>query len=64
MTNADKIRSMTDEELANLLAEEPIFIRVFFPKYCEIVMDDENPGFCDDDCHECILNWLKREVTE
>lgn len=56
-TNADKIRQMTDEELAKIVVRAR-----YFDKFCEIVLAGENPGFCDDDCNECALDWLKREV--
>lgn len=64
MTNADKMRSMTDEDLAKLINEDP-FVKYLFPtKYCEIVNAGENPGFCDDDCYDCILKWLRQEVSD
>lgn len=64
MTNANKMRSMTDEELAELINKDP-FVRYLTPaKYCEIVNAGENPGFCDDDCYDCILKWLKEEAKE
>ena len=51
MTNADRIRNMTDEEL-----DEAIFCR-----------DDCAPanGYscADTNCYLCKLNWLKKEVT-
>lgn len=64
MTNANKMRSMTDEELAELINKDP-FVKYLTPaKYCEVVNAGENPGFCDDDCYDCILKWLKEEVKE
>lgn len=64
MTNAEKVRSMTDEELAKLINEDP-FVKYLFPtKYCEIINAGENPGFCNDDCYDCILKWLKREAKK
>lgn len=52
MTNADKIRQMTDEDLAE-------YIRVFFPEVCP-------PGNCpgEDYCYKCWLDWLKQEVRD
>ena len=52
-TNADRIRSMTDEELSNWYFDK------FFPyvPYCSIL--DECPEL--DDCKICLLEWLKRE---
>jgi hypothetical protein len=56
-TNADKIRSMSDEELASLFTQdvfdgEPCF-------YCPVNSED-----CDlsTDCKKCFLDWLKQEV--
>lgn len=53
-TNADKIRSMTDEELAVLLSEP-----------CECSVDPEEDGYreCGDKfCIEYLLNWLQQPV--
>ena len=62
-TNADKIRSMTDEELVSLL--------VHFP--CPPNRHGEENGRsyteCPTDetihsCRECVEDWLKQEVEE
>ena len=59
-TNADKyFCNATDEELAKI-----IVCAKYFDRLCEIVLAGENPGFCDDDCNECALNWLKQEVQD
>ena len=50
-TNADRIRAMTDEELAKILVEEQIV--------CGIV-DYPCAGF--DNCEECCLGWLRSPV--
>ncbi len=52
-TNADYIRNMTDEELADWYFDK------FFPyvPYCSIL--DECPEH--DDCKICLLGWLKEE---
>ena len=52
MTNADKIRQMTDEELAEWLDE---------CAGCNICT--KHP-VCDIDCFHGYLEWLKQEVTE
>lgn len=66
-TNADRIRSMTDEELAreiNLLLEGEIS-----SPYCRELPE------CDDDlerdvliplerCEQCVLNWLRQPAEE
>jgi len=50
MTNGDKIRAMTDEELA-------LEIR---SSICEKVENCEN----DLNCYKCRFEWLKQEVSE
>ena len=54
MTNADRIRSMTDEEMAEWMA-----------KYCERKTVCPNFGAhdCQASCKQCWLGWLK-EVKE
>lgn len=51
-TNADHIRSMTDEELAEWIAH---------PKVCYCQYET-----CDGvtDCTKCCLEWLKQEIKE
>lgn len=48
-TNADHIRSMTDEELA----------RVFTDDLCELLC--HHPCTCDSECESHMLTWLKQE---
>ena len=50
MTNADRIRQMTDEELAESLSGSVA---------CKHVT-----GCLDTSCYECTLEWLKQEVNE
>lgn len=50
MTNADKIRQMTDEELSDFLSRQR----------CHPVWCDDN---CQTVCRDCRLKWLKEEVT-
>ena len=50
-TNADRIRSMTDEELADLLSGENIY------PWCL-----KEP--CPEECRKCILSWLKEEAKD
>lgn len=56
MTNGDKIRSMTDEELVDnfYMAEYPT-------RFC---LADDKDSVCYDDCRECFINYLKQEATE
>lgn len=59
MTNADRIRSMTDEELAEWLAE------VLF--HCSNTICDERcPMYkcCCDQPSDNIEDWLKQEATD
>lgn len=52
MTNGDKVRNMTNEELADFLYNGCDVIN--YP-FCAI------PGFS---CRECYLSWLKEEYHE
>ena len=52
MTNADRIRSMTDEELANII-ECP---------YGNPYFDEHLP--CKGSCHDCLLIWLQQPAGE
>lgn len=54
MTNADHIRSMTDDELAELLSK-PWCENHRFPEECEQF---------DTDCEACVLDWLKQPYKE
>ena len=55
ISNADRIRSMTDEEMANWYFSE------FFPNapYC-----NKLECYRDSPCEQCLLDWLRTEVTE
>lgn len=48
-TNADRIRSMTDEELADLLGSDP---------WCDAYCWTDG---VESSCRDCILEWLKKE---
>ena len=50
-TNADRIRSMTDEELANTITDD----------LCDRVC--HSPLSCDGNCEIKVLEWLKQEYT-
>ena len=63
MTNADHIRSMTDEELAKHL------YRSFDDKYCSNAPEcaellETNEGIPDEMCQACLLKWLKQPYKE
>ena len=54
MTNADRIRAMTDEELAK-----------FVPNwsYTNACKCDEKPYVdCNNECEKCVLEWLQQPV--
>ena len=50
MTNGERIRSMTDEELAQILSSGDCFC-------CPIMTISTHPVY--DSCEECALAWLK-----
>lgn len=64
MTNADKIRSMSDEELAELITSGEMsaicpFCNFYTTDDCYI----ENDGMVKN-CAKGILEWLQSEVSE
>lgn len=56
----DDINNLSNEALASLMRKDPSVRDRIAPniEYCEVVQAGENPGFCDDDCNQCILEWL------
>ena len=58
MTNADRIRNMNDEELAEFLVKVNSTIQ-----NCMIV-DCKCEGVPNRDCKDCFLEWLQAEVKE
>jgi len=61
-TNADKIREMSDEELAKLIGS------MIDHEYCDykgcIVKQSGLCGFPDIGCDEAALKWLKQEAKD
>lgn len=57
MTNADKIRNMSDEELVEVFMDAGHD----FPSYCNPIAADNG---CNYDCGKCCLEWLKEEPNE
>ena len=53
-SNADRIRGMTDEELAKFLTTEDM---------CELICSPA-PPHCDGQCKQKMLDWLKQEASE
>ena len=56
ITNADKIRAMTDEELANLLGQ--------FDEGCSFPERGTCPPGRDFSCYPCWLDWMKQEAKD
>lgn len=57
-TNADRIRSMTDEELAEFLDRWELGDIDYAKTFCDLC----NGQF---DCHnDCLVDWLKQECDE
>jgi hypothetical protein len=56
MTNADRIRAMSDEELA-----DELMTRLVLCQYCEYQNECENDEFVTaEKCREGIVEWLKQ----
>ena len=53
-TNADRIRNMTDEELAKIL----------FGSCLEVMGREQCNSFHNEGCEKCVVQWLKSEVKE
>ena len=65
-TNADRIRSMSDEEFAEFWlqhCDNPIM--EFNEDICDLCNTYKSRGQCDDEyCKEAIVKWLQSEVEE
>lgn len=57
MTNGDKLRSMTDEQIADLFTFAPDGASWLT---CPIISTRCKDG----ECRDCMLDWLKQEVEE
>ena len=55
MTNADRIRAMSDEELCKFLGEY---------KFCDICEEGCDSCTYNGDCDKRLLDWLKQPVKE
>jgi len=51
-TNADRIRAMSDEELAEWATDD----------FCELLCG--STFVCDGDCSKKLLEWLKKDVSD
>lgn len=61
ITNAEKIRSMTDEELAGLLFDRS---SIFSCSECSSEYGNTNMACGETSCYRFIMDWLKSEVEE
>ena len=64
MTNADRIRAMSDEELANFLHN---VVCKFMCEYCkeyERIKAAYGHANCNGECDKAYLTWLKQPVEE
>lgn len=59
-TNADRIRAMTDEELAVILAMPSVVSPPWCAENYDCPYADQDPVRCD----LCALDWLKEEATD
>lgn len=64
-SRADRIRAMTDEELAKLLYDPDSLSE----KYCKNLPEcgellDTEEGIPEEKCIGCMLNWLRQPVEE
>jgi hypothetical protein len=67
ITNADRIRAMSDKELAKMLSgfcilDSPIPFCQNLPE-CEDLLDTED-GVPEEKCIGCLLNWLQQPAEE
>lgn len=60
MTNADRIRAMSDEELAVQIAWPYLASPPWCSEHttCPYISEDPTP------CDKCALDWLKQEATD
>lgn len=59
MTNADKIRAMSEEELADFLDRWALGDIDYSKTFCDLCKGQQY------DCHnDCLLDWLKQEVKD
>ena len=56
MTRADKLRSMTDRQLADLLVD---FGAGGLVGFCQGLPECEDGVATSDDCKKCMLKWLR-----
>lgn len=60
MTNLDRIRSMTEEELVDFLLYDRFYSLDGCCDDCDITVGDDGTEFCK----QCYMDWLKEEVKK
>lgn len=63
MTNADRIRAMSDEELADMLQLESGELFCQNKKECGDLLDTED-GIPEEMCRACALEWLRQPAEK
>lgn len=64
ITNADRIRSMTDEELAEFFAQQE-YRKPVFDGWLPLCYHVMGPRRCNENgCEKCWLDWLKQEADK
>ena len=67
ITNADRIRSMNNEQLAGLLRE---VVNLGGPDYCkrlsecDALLDADVVDIPDQNCYQCLIDWLRQPAEE
>lgn len=67
MTNADRIRAMTDDELVNWIADiNPFYCQTcVYAKLCRLEYDVETVNYAEKyDCKDGILQWLQQPADD
>lgn len=59
-TNADRLRAMSDEELAVQLALPYLAIQPWCSEHITCPYISEDPTLCD----KCVLDWLRQEAQD
>lgn len=65
-THADRIRAMSDEELAKIIASDYIGERLHFCQEkleCNTLLESED-GIPEEKCEQCATDWLKQPAEE
>ena len=64
MTRGDKLRGMTDEELADVILDNHMDGNIDFCRSrpeCEEGLDSASGTIPEEDCRLCLIEWLRQE---